>query len=178
MIGNIEITLISISMKDMKSLTFPNNVAERGTFNEDGEFNTPLGQIPLSRLLDIPNKSFENGTKDKQLLHSLYSLQCPRTSPWNKPFIRLVSNHFYDKKSESVSIQLYVYFTRLIFELIADPSIKNVVDNIKNVPALIVPVQRKEEQIQMFKSFTYDPSVEKELTYSLPGEYKINFGTI
>lgn len=169
LIGNVELNLISISAKDMKSLTLPNEVAGTVTFNEDGEFNTPVGQIPLSRLLDISNKSFKNGAKDKELLHSLYSLQCPQTSPWKKPFIRLASNHVYNKKTESATVQLYVYFTRLVFELIADPSIKNVVDHIKNVPAQIIPVQAKQTQTPMFKSFTYDASVERDLKFSLPG---------
>lgn len=158
-----------ISPTEMKALSKPNNNPNEGLFDDFGEFQTPLGQIPLSRLLNVPNKSFKHNAKDKDLLYSLYTLQCPDSSQWRKPFIRLVSNHHYDKKNESVSIKIFVFFTRLIFELIADPSIKHVIDNIKNVPAHIVPVQTKRPQPKMFKSFVYDRAVEDELKFSLPG---------
>jgi len=150
--GYVEIHF-NTSPEELVLLTQENAVEnEKNNYNSDGEFRTPVGQLPLSRLLVIPLKALRGGHKDKDLINSLYSLQHPDSSPWGKPFIRLVSSHTYDKATETVKLNLFVYFTRLIFELIADPSIKLVVENLQGIPANIIPIQKKKKQATIFKS--------------------------
>lgn len=167
--GYVEIQF-KISPDELLQLS-QNNAFENdeGDYNSDGEFRTPAGQIPLSRLEQLPTKSLYGGEKDKILINSLYSLQNPDSSPWGKPFIRLVSSHTYNKKTEVVKVKLFVYFTRLIFELIADPSIKTVVEHLQGIPATIIPVQKKEKHAAIFKSSNNELSRNTDFKYSLPG---------
>lgn len=66
----------------------------------------------------------ENDKRKEDLVNILRALQNPLSSQWKRPFIRVISNHEYNQKAEVLTVYAYVYFTRLIFELIADPAVK------------------------------------------------------
>ena len=109
-------------------------------------------QIPVSKCLDIDEGDFTDKDKNFKLLYSIYTLQCPDSSPWKKPFIRVASNHHYDPLKQTLNIKFYIYFTRLIFELISDPSIKHIIDNISGCLATRVSVQKLTNNPVMFNS--------------------------
>ena len=121
-----------------------------------GEFSTPKGQVPLSRLREaltaqraVLAESGGGGDgvgADAKLLEHLWALQCPMSSPWKRPLCRLFTTALTPPpgpaaavatekgtpkgkeggKAQEVEVELtfYVYFGRLIFELIADPDIQ------------------------------------------------------
>jgi hypothetical protein len=61
---------------------------------------------------------------ERAMVMNLYAYQAPHASQWSRPFLRLVSNHRYNEQTRTLKVRYYLYFTRLIFELIADPTIK------------------------------------------------------
>lgn len=126
------------------------------SFDEYGEFSTPINQIPLSRISYKKAKHFAGGDAAKNLLDAMYSLQCPDSSPWKLPFIRLATSHTYDAHFQTLAITFHVYFTRLIFELISDPSVKTVSTHLQNVPATITPVQKLATSPPLFRSSNMD----------------------
>lgn len=146
--GCTDIEVQGISVDEMKALVALNNV-EDDFGNEHGEFSTPIGQIPLSRLLELkPNllHSYQG------VLNSLFTLQCPSSSPWDMPFVRVISNHRYLKKEQTLKLRYYVYYTRLLFEMIADNEIKNLTDCLKRDLIEVIPVKKRPPQPVLFTS--------------------------
>jgi hypothetical protein len=69
--------------------------------------------------------------KHKQILESLYALSAPRSSPWKRPFLRLVSRTELVEGGKGTAHPVYavtfhVYVNRLLFEMIADKGIQTV----------------------------------------------------
>ena len=102
-----------------------------------GEFSSPQGQLPLSRLLVAMDKGQVTvPSKDsKKVLEQLWSLQNPLSSPWKRPLLRLCTTLDPPpgalpkaKTAGEVEVRLtfHVYLGRLIFELVADPDIQGV----------------------------------------------------
>ena len=161
--GFLSFTLDDVSNEELVELTRPKSVISVQGCDADGEFSTPLGQIPLSRLLD-PLDGDER-------LSAIWALQSPTSSPWKLPFIRCVSNHQYKKASKGngkLEIKIYVYLTRSLFELIADPAIKTVMDHIEGFPVERIPVTKSPKQPIMF---TKSP-LNEEYSFTLPGLLK------
>ena len=166
-------------------------------FNEDGEHTTPIGQIPLSRIIDneTMNKLKLESDADSKLLQCLFALQCVQTSQWKIPLIRCISNHVIvsqgafepradpateqkekkKKKNTSVNfnsrlvVKIYVYFTRLIFELIADPAIKEVMERIQGIPIPVLKAIKPRKYPLMFESPGKEQLEHPAFRFSLPG---------
>ncbi|KAM3572300.1 hypothetical protein VYU27_005687 [Nannochloropsis oceanica] len=99
-----------------------------------GEFSTPLGQLPLSRLLlALDNDKVRIPIKaHADMLETLWSLQNPQSSPWKRPLLRLcttltphpsallLDGRSSSKEQVNVHITFHVFVGRLIFELIAN----------------------------------------------------------
>ena len=127
-------------------------VEDGNMFNEDGEFRTDQGQIPVSRLIDMTFQKKITVVDDAKhvTLNHIFTLQNPTSSRWKKPFIRVISNHVYDAETKVLSVKLYVYFTRLIFELIADPTVKLLVDSLEDKPFHITSTTKRDPQPRLF----------------------------
>jgi hypothetical protein len=127
---------------------------------ETGEYSTACGQIPVSRLahmtscrtIDVPNK------ESKETMEHLITLLNPASSPWNCPLIRVVSNHSYNQTTEKLTVQFYIFFTRLIFELISDPDVMYVMNHLEKKPFNIIPVYKRPEQPVLFRSTPLEAS--------------------
>jgi hypothetical protein len=150
LMGMISLEFSDVDETVMTALTksVPKVIQYRSNFhcNEDGEYPTPTGQIPLSRVYDfLQAKELQPSSHlTKELLHGLWALQSPRTSPWNIPFIRVYS--FYSRETLSSSrslltISYQLYYSRLIFELISDPTIQFITKHLKNSPCQIIRCQ-------------------------------------
>jgi hypothetical protein len=61
------------------------------------------------------------------LLEHAYMLQAPECSPWRRPLIRLYTHVNERERPGHYVVTYFVYFSRLIFELIAAPAIKKLV---------------------------------------------------
>jgi len=98
----------------------------------DGEFASAAGQIPLSRLLRWLSDGRAAAVRPESVavLEAMYALQSPQASPWRIPFLRtvLVRGSEGAVRGAEVVVLAYVYFGRLLFELIADDAIKTVVE--------------------------------------------------
>ena len=137
---------------------------------ESGEYSTAFGQIPVSRLvdmtlcktIDIPDK------ESKKTLEHMITLLNPASSPWNCPLIRVVSNHTYNETTLELTVQFYVYFTRLIFELISDPDVMYVMNHLEKKPFKVIPVYKRPEQPVLFRS----TPLESSSRYTLNGLLK------
>eukprot|EP01035_Chromulina_nebulosa_P020616 gene20616-26733_t len=164
LMGYVSVDLYDIKSAKLKSLTVA-NYFENSPFNEDGEYITPNGQIPLSRIKKLPKSS------DKKLLAVLYDLQCPSSSPWSQPFIRLISNHSFDKRSSICHIKYFVYFSRLIFELIANDSIKYLMEKIEGIPVLRIPAKSLVSHPKMFESVDPVESIDSLTAWSQSSRY-------
>jgi SNF2 family DNA or RNA helicase len=161
---------IEVSSDDVKDLCCKKEV--EGIFDDDGEFSTAAGLIPVSRIMDM-NHDKKNLLGDKKpVMDIIFALQNPGSSQWKRPFIRVVSNHNYDKKTKKLRIYLYIYFTRLIFELIADPSLKTLMENIENIPVNVIEVNKKPPQPTLFKSTIASDSNLDRHRFSLAGLLK------
>jgi hypothetical protein len=120
----------------------------------------------------VPAPSLRNGKEDVELINCIYSLQCPSSSPWKKPFIRVVSNHQYSRSEKVLKVRMFVYFTRLIFELIADPSIMAVLARIEGQPVAVVRCQKQKPRPTLFCSSNSELYSKSAYKYSLPGILK------
>jgi hypothetical protein len=111
------------------------------------------------------------GSITPKLLQHLYALQQPGTSNWNIPFIRVFSRHKYTRKSRALTVEYYVYFTRLIFELISDEAIKVLMENIK-VSFNIEPCTKRLPTHSMFHKENAEMLQIRSFRFSLPGLLK------
>jgi hypothetical protein len=146
--GCLDIEISNITVAQMTKLAAVNRVEDEFG-NDHGEFSTPTGQIPLSRLIELRPGLLHSYQGS---LNSLYTLQCPGTSPWDMPFVRVLSNHRYEKSSNTLSVRFYVYYTRLLFEMIADSEIKNLTDCLRRDKFEVVPVKKRSLQPTLFTS--------------------------
>jgi hypothetical protein len=107
----------------------------------------------------------------EELLFHLYALQNPSTSNWNIPFIRVFSRHAYTPKTLSLTVNYYVYFSRLTFELISDEAIKVIMEHI-TVTCDIKKCTSKIAQPSMFCKENAELLQLKDFRFSLPGLLK------
>jgi len=108
LMGCVTIKMTNMGDEDVMELVEENDVDD-AHFNVDGEFYTPQGQIPLGRIMD---RTRQLAKHSQDIVNHLYALQCPASSQWKLPFIRLLSNHSYNASTESITVKYYVYFTR------------------------------------------------------------------
>ena len=161
--GSVDVVVEKVTVDDMNKLIAANYIDfEFG--DENGEFSTPIGQIPLSRLLEYqPNLVHSN----QGVLYSLSALQCPSSSPWHMPFVRVFSNHSYEA-NRVLHVRFYVYYTRLLFEMIADSEIKNLTDCLQRDLLEVIPVKRRPKQPVLFTSAA-DHQQSADYQFSLAG---------
>jgi len=190
--GHIKLHLVGVDEETMKSLQEGNDIevavgtdasnssskkkaskqfSRKVKFDDDGEFATPAGQIPLSRMIDFQyNKQISIPAADHALLEILFTYQRPDGSSWKLPFIRCATNHVYDNGSATVWV--YVYFTRLIFELIADPAIKKIISRIEGRPFQVRPTCPRRSSVSMFHSKSKELLKNDLFKFSLAGLLK------
>ena len=153
LMGYVTFECSNVNVAVLKEMMMATTDDESYSFNDDGEFNTPYGQITLGALMDAKDKiEFVDEDEANRMIEHLYGLQSPQSSQWGKPFIRLVSNHSYCQKKKTLSIRFYLYFTRLIFELIANEGVQYLLEKIEGSPYNIIPTKAKVHQPVMFKS--------------------------
>jgi hypothetical protein len=120
----------------------------------DGEWPSGPGEhIPVSRLMDaVTNKRgkgcpsvtavlLSSGQDAAPLILQLYALQSPQCSPWKIPLLRVLSSHtrrLHLGCEEAVDLTYFVYASRLLFEMVADDSIK-LITRLLTPPAAVVP---------------------------------------
>jgi hypothetical protein len=75
-----------------------------------------------------------------QFLNHLYALQAPASSPWKIPLLRALSTHKV-LAGDKLQVTYYVYASRLLFELVADPAIQKVMEVLKPPAAVTPPIQ-------------------------------------
>jgi hypothetical protein len=75
-----------------------------------------------------------------QFLNHLYALQAPASSPWKIPLLRALSTHKV-LAGDKLQVTYYVYASRLLFELVADPAIQKVMQELKPPAAVTPPIQ-------------------------------------
>ena len=179
LIGNVSIELTNLEKHHLNYLT--ERYENLGTFDSDGEFSSPEGHIRLTRLM-FWDSDYQRGKKklknviisenDKILISALYSLQSPISSIWYTPFIRLVSRYHYAEEKKHLVIKYYIYFSRLIFELISDNSIKIIMSRIEYTPYDIIRCTKQPEQRPMFVSTGQSHFQRPAYRFSLPGLLK------
>lgn len=104
-------------------------------------------------------------------MHHLYALQAPGTSSWDIPFVRLFSRHRYDHTARTLCVDYYIYFTRLVFELISDEAIKTVMEHI-TVTCDIKRCTSRLAQPSMLRKEGAELLQLKDFRFSLPGLLK------
>ena len=132
-----------------------------------------------------PQDVIDTATEDDDmLLFHLQALQAPEVSPWKLPFIRLYSTHELVRQSGErvprLRVRYFIYFTRLVFELISDPAIKFVVDHLREMPCEVIPTTPERLAVQecrrqpMFSSASGSAQLEKNPAqrFSLAGVMK------
>lgn len=170
-IGFVEFNIKGISEETMKEITEERDGnGGMSTFDCEGEFDNPTGQIPLSGLLDaIEVDDITLGKEDNDLLEALYSLQSPQTSPWSLPHLRIVSNHTYE--GDMLNLKFYLWFSRPLFEMIADKCIKIIMDRVQR-PVEVIPVQTRPKQPVQFVSSLPPNHDQATYQFSLAGLLK------
>ena len=162
--GFIPFRIEGVEPETVKGLVKPRTFLDTSLgFNADGEYTTPHGQILLTQLMDILEEE-----DDVRVSEAIYSLQSPTSSQWQLPFIRCFSNHKYNAAKKSLEVKVYIYFTRTLFLLIADPSIRIIMDHMKGIPVTRVPVNPLPAQPVMFTK----SAVNEAYSYTLPGLLK------
>lgn len=85
--------------------------------------------------------------------------------------MRLFSRYRYDRQTQRLSVDYYVYFTRLIFVLISDQAIKVIVENLHTTfprkqctPSITQPSMLNKESAELLQL--------KDFRFSLPGLLK------
>jgi hypothetical protein len=155
--GHLEFTIHNVSLAVMRRLIEAYELPV-GSFDTDGEINkvknfspyitlpslTPLptapqdvGPLLVSRLISedfCPEEDYEDSATSYPLMESVYALQCPSSSPWGAPFIAVRSCHTFSRSTQRLTVRLHIYFSRLLFELISDPAIKHIIENLKGSP--------------------------------------------
>jgi hypothetical protein len=116
----------------LRRLTAAHTVVGGGAWDADGECAAPAGTVSLTRLLrwlDAGQAELVPGAPERgtlAVLEALYSLQSPSASHWRRPFVRVVGSlvGVSTAADGGVLIEWLVYVGRLLFELVADESIR------------------------------------------------------
>lgn len=58
-------------------------------------------------------------------------LQSPQSSPWKRPMVRALSTHV--SVEDGLTVTYFIYTSRLLFELIADPAISGMMKSLEPV---------------------------------------------
>ncbi len=93
-----------------------------------------------------------NSTVIRDVINAMYSLQSPQSSPWKCPMARFLSTINLDKVDNShLDITYYVYASRLLFELIANPSIHVLMKHLEAVGTVSspIPIPRKKNILHL-----------------------------
>ena len=141
-------------------------------FDDNGEYCSVQGVIPASRLGVALSSTCDGITaraEDLQLLTQVIALQSPGISQWRMPFIRTVVKHRVDPDSRVLSVRIYLYFSRLLFELISDHAVKTIMDNIQGVPVPVEPVTSLPEQPAMYSAPGRSLLQHRDHNFSLAG---------
>ena len=198
LVGFMYVDIPDVTEDQLYQLVAPSQNQYDGTMSEgsawdaDGEFSTPEGQIKLSKIYDQLGMTTDG-------LNAILALQNPGSSPWKIPFIRVATNHEWTASTEgisaqpskskksrkgapsssgskvgSLSVKVYIWFTRLIFELIADDAIKVIIDSLEPLPTVdIKKTVQKPKIAPMFKSDTSNKAYESDtFKFSMPGLMK------
>lgn len=88
--------------------------------------------------------------KSAKLIKHLYALQNAECCPWSRPLIRLFTN-FEPLSPLCYRLTFYVYFSRLIFELIADSDIQAVMESLRPI-SKVRPTTQIPPQVQTLTS--------------------------
>ncbi|CAM9883365.1 unnamed protein product [Pylaiella littoralis] len=84
------------------------------------------------------------------LLQHIYALQSPQSSPWERPMLRALSTHVVDLNG--LTVTYYVYTSRLLFELIADPAISGMMKSLEPVAHVTPPAALEEQPVQFIST--------------------------
>lgn len=163
LMGYIDFEIHDIAPKDVEMLqTFERPDSEinlHPAANIHGEVNSvppkwsrkEQSQIFLSNVYDLPTDCSFPAKGEKKVVDALYALQCPDSSPWKKPFLRLLSRHEYSEGR--LTVRFYIYFSRFVFEMISDEAVRTVMANI-NVNDLNVKIRKTIERPLQPRLFT------------------------
>jgi hypothetical protein len=139
--------------------------------DDAGEYASACGQIPLSRLERTKSGGKLIALKNTDtLLHHLIALQHPQSSPWDQPFIRVYSTH--TLKDLHLSVTYYLYFSRMVFELISDSAVKCIVENLRDIPCERVMCAPTRSHTPMFSKADEELLQVPDYRFSLPGIMK------
>lgn len=144
-------------------------------FDQDGEYFTQAGRLTVSRIMDLqreklrnklgfggfflnksrPNQKIEVDCEiecdDSRLLSDLYALQSPQSSPWGRPLGRPIASHEYDASKKTLHVRFHIYFSRLVFELIADDAVRRILERVTMSLSLrVIPKKSRPPQPQLF----------------------------
>lgn len=159
--------IVKLTSAEMEDLIQADELPVEG--DEEGEFTIPFGQVRLSKLANLHKRFFPNVTQHT-IINSMYILQNPTSSPWGKCFIRVISGHRYDHKTNQANIRFVVYYNRLLFEMISDSEVKRLTDHLTRDKLHIIPVRTKPAYVPMFVS--EEGSKHIEYRFSLAGLMK------
>ncbi len=146
----------------------------------DGEWSRAANEhVPVSRLIDLMHNNDDATTRIRivrsdirevrdqeyhndrraviqNLVNAMYSLQSPQSSPWKCPMARFLSTISVDETSSSTTtteldVTYYVYASRLLFELIANPSIHILMQHLEAVGTVSgpIPIPRKKDVLYL-----------------------------
>ncbi len=86
------------------------------------------------------------------VINAMYSLQSPQSSPWKFPLARFLSTISLDEAdNRHLDVTYYVYASRLLFELIANPSIHVLMQHLEAVGSVSgpIPIPRKKNVLYL-----------------------------
>ncbi len=144
----------------------------------DGEWSCAMNEhVPVSRLIDLihnndatriqivrsgindvrgeednNNDDDSNHTVIRNIVNAMYSLQSPQSSPWKCPMARFLSTISLDETDNThLDVTYYVYASRLLFELIANPSIHILMQHLEAVGTVSgpIPIPRKKNVLYL-----------------------------
>ena len=165
LVGYIDFEINHVSLTDVAMLQTFVPPEELEVVNVHGEVNSVPAkwckaeekQIFISNMYDLPSEcNFPSG-REKKVFDALYALQCPDSSPWQKPFLRLLSRYEYSKGR--FVVRFYVYFSRFLFEMISDEAVRTVMENINGLNVRVRKTTQRPMQPPMFTT-SYEAEAE------------------
>ena len=114
LMGSLTFTFEGVSLEKVKKFTAATKTRANGGeisshFDKNGEWATPFGQIPVSRLVEIESQS----SSQFELLQAVLSLQKISSSKWKLPLIKVISNHTYINSNLEVKLSWAVAATSI-----------------------------------------------------------------
>lgn len=159
------------------------------TWDGEGEPGNDCGLIPINRLYLGSCKGELECRQGPQLLEGMYALAIP-DSPWKQPLARVIipgaqqkeqrpakkgqrSKRPKEGEGEVVVLTAFVYVSRLLFELIACPHIKHVLDHLTPPRPVHRPLLTRPTYPPCFKShITKQHARDPRYPFSLAGLLK------